>query len=413
MSLATPIIIRNTQAEERSCAAGDADVPLIFEARPGHSLASLCDYLSNHASDIFRLLYQHGALLLRGFPIRSTQDFEQTLFSIRELQAMRGYFMAELGRVLVEGSTRIFHSNAFMKTGGTLYFGGFHSENYYSSDVPAFIAFCCLKEPRLGGETGIVHMARAYQELDASLRATFERAPSCAIRWKLSDIAQTYGIKAATAERLCREVGLTIDEEHGDKWVSLYKPSVIVHPVTGQPSLHLNVSAEIRGINEPVRQSVRAAYSGPAWTLHRLGWRHPNVAATIDSFYRVSEVFHKPRVMAKLVQEYVIKPRREAASGVQPTLPDKVGALLEPDDVRALGAAIGRHTTMVKWRRGDLMIVDNLQMLHNGMPGLGERRIEAALCNPLALRWPLHSGVAKVDAVPGYESMFERIMAQT
>lgn len=413
MSTATPIVIRNTHAAERSCAAGDADVPLVLEARPGQSLGSLCEYLSTHTSDVLRLLYEHGALLLRGFPIHSTQDFEQTLFSIRALHAMRGYFMAELGRVLVKGSTRIFHSNAFMKTGGTLYFGGFHSENYYSSDVPAFIAFCCLKEPRLGGETGIVHMARAYQELDAPLRALFERAPACAISWKLVDIAQTYGVPAETAERLCRDAGFTIDEQQGDKWVLLYKPSVIVHPVTGQPSLHLNVSAEIRGINEPIRQSVRAAYTGPAWTLHRIGWRHPNVASFIDSFYRVSEVFHKPQVMTKLVQEYVIKPRREAASGARPRLPDKVGSRLRPDDVRALAAAIGRHTSMVKWRRGDLMIVDNLQMLHNGMPGLGERRIEAALCNPLALRWPLSSGVAKVEAVPGYQSVFERLMAQT
>jgi len=160
---------RFVRGDERPYPSADTDVPLVLEARRDAGINAVRGWLSRRSEAIISAIHRHGAVLLRAIPVTSTREFEETLFSIHALRAMRGYFMAEPGRVRMAGSDRIFHTNALVRTGGNLDLGGFHSENYYSTDVPEFVVFCCLTAPWMGGETGLVHMARAYQELGAAL----------------------------------------------------------------------------------------------------------------------------------------------------------------------------------------------------------------------------------------------------
>jgi hypothetical protein len=37
------------------------------------------------------------------------------------------------------------------------------------------------------------------------------------------------------------------------------------------------------------------------------------------------------------------------------------------------------------WKRGDVLILDNLKMAHNGMAGRGNRVLKVMLCNPVPL----------------------------
>jgi alpha-ketoglutarate-dependent taurine dioxygenase len=409
------MVTRALRGEERPYPALAADVPLVIEARRGERLDALRHHLSRHSEVVTGLIYHYGAILLRGFPITSTQDFEETLFSIRTLRAMRGYFMAEPGRTRMSGSERIFHTNAFFKSGGTHYLGGFHGENYYSSDVPAFITFCCLKDPWMGGETGIVHMARAYEELGDPLKAKLQGEPSCARGWPISAVAKEYGLDEAAAERFCREVGFTIATMNGEEQVLLYKPNVFVHPVTGRTSLHINVADALRDLDDHLRESLSRAYPGPQWALYRLLWRHPRLSRTVRLLSQTAGMLHRPRELFAIISANVIKPSlasRRASTRPSDPKPPSACRLFDDDDTRSLGEAMCRHTSVFTWRRGDVLILDNLQMYHGGMPGFGPRRIEAALCNPLPIRWPLSSGVLRVCPEEGYESVFDRVMAQ-
>jgi alpha-ketoglutarate-dependent taurine dioxygenase len=408
---------RALRSEERPYPALDADTPLVIEARRGAHLGSLQDLLSRSSDAIIKLIYRHGAVLLRGFPITSTHDFEETLYSIRALRAMHGYFMAEFGRGLVSGSTRVFHTNSIAKSGGTFDLGKFHCENYFSSDIPSFIAFCCLEAPWMGGETGTIHMANAYQELDDRLKAKLEGEPSFARSYPLADVADLYGLDEATVEQVCREVGLSIAPVDGKKHVHLYKPNVLVHPVTGVPSLHLNVASGIRGFEAHLRKSLISPYTGPQWALHRLAWRNPALEYTFEGLYQFGRLLHRPKELAELLAEYVVKPywaRQREAKKPKDTAPPPhhVSRLLDDDDVRSLAETMGRHTNVVTWRPGDVLILDNLQMFHAGMPGFGPRRLAVALANPVPIRWPVSSGIVKIGIDEGYESVFERLKAQ-
>ena len=41
--------------------------------------------------------------------------------------------------------------------------------------------------------------------------------------------------------------------------------------------------------------------------------------------------------------------------------------------------ALAEHAVAVPWRKGDMLIVDNGRMLHDGLPGAGPRRLRVAL----------------------------------
>ena len=125
----------------------------------------------------------YGAVLLRGFDITSDEEFEKRVLSIKGLQGISDAFMSEEGRIHSDNLKYVLHTNAVYKTGGTLYLGGFHSENYYSPDVPTYICFCCLKPSKRGGETGMINMEKIYHSLDNELKQKLEKNTFFVAKW--------------------------------------------------------------------------------------------------------------------------------------------------------------------------------------------------------------------------------------
>lgn len=87
----------------------------------------------------------------------------------------------------------------------------------------------------------------------------------------------------------------------------------------------------------------------------------------------------------------------------------RIRELLQPGDVESIAAAIGNHTSVFTWRQGDVVIFDNTQLLHAGMPGLGRRELAVILANPLRMQRPLTSGVLEVSLEDGCVSMEQQL----
>ena len=43
------------------------------------------------------------------------------------------------------------------------------------------------------------------------------------------------------------------------------------------------------------------------------------------------------------------------------------------------------HASVFRWQRGDVLLIDNARVLHDGMPGFGPRRLRVALLGELPL----------------------------
>src|SRR5262249_29053339 len=155
-------------------------------------------------------------------------------------------------------------TNTIYKTGGTLYLGGFHSENYYTVDVPGFIAFCCLTPSSLGGETGLVNMEKVYEQLDENLKRELESEAFFVTKWLVSDVVKRYKLDALTVEAICRQFDMPLVGEADDRLILMYKPSIFVHPVTQKKSLQINFFS-LPTLDHALRQCFLKDYQGKPW----------------------------------------------------------------------------------------------------------------------------------------------------
>ena len=93
-----------------------------------------------------------------------------------------------------------------------------------------------------------------------------------------------------------------------------------------------------------------------------------------------------------------------AATSQRPTLAEA----LDATQGEQLGRALAQHASLFAWAQGDVLLIDNARVLHDGMPGLGRRRLRVMLLGELPLpQAPSHA--AFLDRVGSYVGGNRRI----
>jgi alpha-ketoglutarate-dependent taurine dioxygenase len=367
--------------------------PLIVTAHGGDTPNALESFIRDNGSTLLNSVSRFGVVLIRGFHPSSEQDFESAMLNFEELQPMRSYFMCEPGRDHTGKGTGVFLTNSLLKTGGGLELGKFHAENYHVWDAPAMVGFWCKTAPRVGGETAFVHSANVYDELPAPTRARLESGPVYVAAHPLSEIAARHNVPEATLEEFLITQNIPIEEYAGVKYAVLSKPAVWRHPDTNRLSLQANVSTELDGVNEALWELMAPNYAGWKWAFHRFASRHSAPLLVGAYITAMRNIVRHPRTW--LTRDRYVRYLRGAAPPGDNTgpFPDKVRLRDKIDDVAALAQAMWRHMSVLTWQEGDLLIFDNRQVLHGGMPGSGPRELRVLMFNPVPIDWQSSSGV--------------------
>lgn len=386
------VTARFLRNDERLINTSETEMPLVFEAKEQTSLNFLQDFLKANSEKLMDDVGKYGALLFRGFDIQSDKDFENTILSINGLHGISEAFMSEHGRERVDGLKYVLHTNTIYKTGGTLYLGGFHSENYYTTDVPGFISFCCLKSSKLGGETGLINMEKVYEQLDEEVKEKLENNPYFVGKWLVSDVANRYKIETKTVEKICGQFDLPIVGEGENKLILMYKPSVFLHPVTQKKALQINFFS-LPILDTALRKCFLDDYQGNTWFWHRFVWKIPSsifkVIENIAVFFIA--LFHSPK---ELFQITVSKWKTDRAFKKLDEKFIKVNSCFSEKDINHLARLMRNFYCSIIWQKGDILLVDNRKVVHTGMPGSGPRLVRALISNPLQMKYS--------DAKPGY-----------
>jgi hypothetical protein len=355
--------------------------PLIVTPRLSEPTSgSLKRLFTDNGDSVTDALCRFGAILFRGFDIQSEKEFESTILSIGGLRSMPGYFMSETGRDRVNHSTNVFPSTNKVTQGSFLYPPSFHSENYYFWDVPTIMSFWCKKACWLGGETGFVHMPSVYDEQSAEIRVRLEAEPVFVAARSLSAIAKRYGVSQPVVERFLGVHNIPVEASAGKKYALLYKPCVWRDPDTMRHSLQACIDGQIKGFHNFFPPLMAPYYRGWRWGIHRLAWRNSTVFNTAIA---AATFMRHPIRSVRFAREAT--PASIAAD--KPRLVDKF------NDVTALAAAIWRHTSVLTWNEGDVILFDNRQLLHSQMPGFGRRELRVLLCNPVRIAGRSSSGI--------------------
>lgn len=307
---------------------GGGPLPLVIEpARPGVQLAA---WAQGHRETIDEKLKQHGGLLFRGFGLTSVEDFAAAVRAISG--DLLEYRERSSPRHAV--SEKIYTSTDYPPDQPIF----LHNENSYQNVWPMRIFFFCSIEPGKGGETPIADVRRVFQKLSPAVRQKLIEKKWSYVRnfgdgfglpWQT--VFQTQD--RAEVEAYCGKNGIVCEwREDGRLRTRAIRPAAVLHPATGEP----------------------------VWFNHA-------------TFFNVSTLTEAIR--ESLLQEF-------DAEDLPANTYYGDGSTIEPEVLEELRAIYHQETVAFPWRKGDLLLLDNMMVAHGRAPFEGERKILVAMSDP-------------------------------
>jgi alpha-ketoglutarate-dependent taurine dioxygenase len=213
-----------------------------------------------------------------------------------------------------------------------------HNEGTYWIKWPLKLIFCCIIEPTEGGETPIADSARIYTRIPASIREKFAQKKILYVRnyndgfgltWQ--DTFQTED--RSVVEKYCYQNNIEFEwKSRGRLRTSQVRPAIGQHPKTGEK----------------------------VWFNHA-------------AFFHVSSL--DPAIRDELTREF-----REEDLPYNTYYGD--GSQIESEVLKVVRNAYQEETIQFPWRKGDVMILENMLVSHGRSPYSGQREILAAMAEP-------------------------------
>jgi len=337
-----PALLEEQQLEDRLEFLNEARLPVMIQPVAGEALENL---LHGEREALGEILGLYGAVLFRGFGLRTAADFQHAA-----QQCFAGGLLPYLGGLSPRGQVTagVFESTQLP---ARLRLAQHHEMSYLPAP-PRAIAFFCEVEPEEGGETPLADSRRIYKRIPAGLRERFERAGVCYHRtlygpgrnfvyaalnkWlkvRRSWMETFLTTDRAVVERVCAEQGGTAHWDHeGGVRITSVLPAVRRHPETGEKLWFNHVTSFLM---TPESAGMMRYF-----------------------FYRLA----------------YLNPLRRPVHATLAT-----GEAITLAELRKINQAVDSATVRFKWKRGDLLLVDNFQVTHGRMPFRGKRRILVAM----------------------------------
>ena len=294
-----------------------------------------------------------GAVLLRDFPIANTEQAEELLGAL-------GVSFDD--KYLGGASPRSRLSQHFFTSteAPAPYIISFHTEMCYLRQRPGKIFFYCIDPPGRYGETPIFDCAAIHAALPAELRDKIENLGMCYQRYfgsrkaRLFNVYKTWreAFQAETqeqAEAACRSQGLQFEWlPDGGLLTRAFMPGHMVDPVSGRKCISLTL------------YNATAAPHDLRRFAHRI---NPLVRLALSAFIRLQ--YAKQHVFMRTLWGD--------------------GSTITPTETRAMIDAAWEHSSLFRWQRRDLLILDNIRCGHGRLNVIKPRRIAAALGDPYQL----------------------------
>ena len=275
-------------------------------------------------------LERDGALLFRGFPVRSMEDFQR--FVALVTPDLLEYEFGSTPRSRLSG--RVYTSTEYPAH----QFIPQHNEQSYTTEWPLKLWFYCAQPASEGGSTPLCDSRAVYGGLSASLRRRFEERGVMYVRnygngldvpWQT--VFGTHD--RAAVEQYCARVGITCEwSEDGELRTRQRCQAVARHPRTGERvwfnQAHL---FHVSNLEPAAREGLLAILSEEELPRH--------------AFYGDGT------------------PIEESVLG----------------EIRGVYAEL---TRAFSWRAGDVLLLDNMLVAHGRAPFKGERKVLVAMAEP-------------------------------
>ncbi|GAA4438497.1 TauD/TfdA family dioxygenase [Actinokineospora soli] len=291
------------------------------------------EWIAANLTGIRTELLRSGALMLRGLPVATAEDFA----AARDLLMPTRASYKEKATPRTDFGAGVFSSTDLPAVQPIR----LHNENSYTLDFPGTLLFGCLIAPTAGGATTVGDMRAALAKLPADLRDRFAAHGWLLVRNYSEMAGLPWHTSFATDDKAVTEAYCR-DHTIGYQWVDedsfrtgQVRSAIITHPVTGEQ----------------------------VWFNHVAFWNQ----WTLD-----------PDVREVLIDTY-------GADGLPFNTYLGDGTALTEDEVATLNRVYDEVTVRESWQVGDLMLVDNILNAHGRDAFEGDRKIVVAMGDPIPL----------------------------
>ena len=321
---------------------GYSPLPLFISARPGKfaSLPEFLEWIGANRKTLDDAILEVGGIVLRGFPLRTAEDFNQ--FTNQFPAYGGGYVGGSAPRKTIVGNVM-----EATQLGPDVQIN-IHQEMAYLKTYPPRICFFCRLPAAVGGETTIASMRKVTQNLPAWLRPLMEE----------------HGVRGVSNfAASAKSDDAPIEDNYDEKpW---------------EVSYGSNSREEVEAMCKEMGQQAIWNKDGSLTVVTKMDAFTPHP--------RTGERFYRNRLhTAHLGYEYLPRgaERRKSmiAAGKLPTgYSLGNGQELSREQSRELEKVIANACIMWDWQAGDVMILDNLQVAHGRERYKGAREVMVAL----------------------------------
>jgi alpha-ketoglutarate-dependent taurine dioxygenase len=327
-------------------------LPLVLSPRWDDSLGFLCQFLETNRSWVDAQILAHGAVLLRGFQIDSCPDFERATLALQP--ALYDRYRGTSPRTSMAG-TKFTFSAADVPVNYPI---AQHLEMAFLKAIPREVYFGCIQaSTKPGGETALCDFRQVYQDISPLLRNKLATKKLKYTR-RHSKVGEkyTYDVGAMLGwpqlfqttdkdqiDALCQQ-----EESAPVQWTGPNKDTFVqewqddawqYHPIT----------------NEPV------------WFNHSQVFHWTSFPAELwFAFWRVKDL--RLLLQCLLVSIFVVI--KYGLLGYKMALTTEFGdgtpiSIWEMSEIRS---AIHKNMVFSRWRKGDILCIDNFSTSHGRQP---------------------------------------------
>jgi hypothetical protein len=318
------------------------------------SLADLRAFVTAERDRLRDEMLKRGGFLLRGFEVNDPAGFAEIIRALGyRPEAENPFDTSPRSKVAESVYTSTDTPDAYPILA--------HNENSFLNERPRMISFFCLVEPRRHGETPLFDSRAAAATLDPNVRAKVQKKRVC-YRRRFPKKRPGW---APVINRTWDEAFGTCDRDEIEAMVTARGMACHWHP-----------NGRILHTENVVDPLPRHPDTGDR-CLNLQAFHRTSILRDLDEVRPRQNRLHNASLKMGVSLLYALD-----AMPVQILYGD--GTPIPPDEMAEIRRATWDHSVLFRWKKGDLLVLDNILTGHGRMNVEGPRKILTSFADPVS-----------------------------